>query len=180
MRMIRIAVIHRELLAAQGIASALGVHPHILPVGVADSARRAEAAAANADAVVLDDRLAGSGALAIRLRRLGTRIVLVGDDPATDESEGIRVHTSATIETLAAALAPQLVPTNASVLSEQQRRVLTLAARGLTARQIARELAISPKTVEQHKSRIFQKLGVPNQAAAVRVALTVGLEGSVA
>jgi DNA-binding CsgD family transcriptional regulator len=36
------------------------------------------------------------------------------------------------------------------------------------------------KTVEQHKSRIFEKLGVPNQAAAVRVAFASGLEGSVA
>ena len=59
----------------------------------------------------------------------------------------------------------------ATDLSEQQRRVLELVSRGMTAREVARGLGISPKTVEQHKGRIFRKLGVPNQAAAVRVAL---------
>jgi len=45
--------------------------------------------------------------------------------------------------------------------------VLNLVARGLSGKQIARQLGISPKTVEHHKTRAFAKLGVPNQAAAV-------------
>jgi DNA-binding NarL/FixJ family response regulator len=44
-------------------------------------------------------------------------------------------------------------------------------ARGLAAKQVARQLRISPKTVERHKTRIFTKLRVPNQAAAVRAAM---------
>ena len=40
-------------------------------------------------------------------------------------------------------------------------------AKGMAGKQIARALGISPKTVEQHKTRMFRKLDVPNQAAAV-------------
>jgi DNA-binding CsgD family transcriptional regulator len=45
-------------------------------------------------------------------------------------------------------------------------------------KQVARHLGISPKTVEQHKTRIFAKLGVPNQAAAVRMVVAAGLDRS--
>ena len=55
----------------------------------------------------------------------------------------------------------------AALLTPRQRQILSLVGRGMTARQIARQLGISPKTVEQHKAKIFAKLGVPNQAAAV-------------
>jgi DNA-binding CsgD family transcriptional regulator len=36
-------------------------------------------------------------------------------------------------------------------------------------------MGISPKTVENHKQRIFAKLGVQNQAHAVAVAMRSGL-----
>jgi DNA-binding CsgD family transcriptional regulator len=36
-------------------------------------------------------------------------------------------------------------------------------------------LNISPKTVENHKQRIFRKLGVQNQAHAISVAMRSGL-----
>jgi DNA-binding NarL/FixJ family response regulator len=45
--------------------------------------------------------------------------------------------------------------------------VLRLVGKGFSGRQVAKQLEISPKTVERHKTRIFKKLGVPNQAAAV-------------
>ncbi len=45
----------------------------------------------------------------------------------------------------------------------------------MAAKQVARYLHISPKTVEQHKTRIFSKLGVPNQAAAVSIVARDGL-----
>jgi DNA-binding CsgD family transcriptional regulator len=37
------------------------------------------------------------------------------------------------------------------------------------------QMGISPKTVENHKQRIFSKLGVQNQAHAVAVAVRQGL-----
>jgi DNA-binding CsgD family transcriptional regulator len=45
-------------------------------------------------------------------------------------------------------------------LSEAERRVAELAARGLTNREIARKLYITVSTVEQHLTRVYRKLGV--------------------
>ncbi|HVL90705.1 MAG TPA: helix-turn-helix transcriptional regulator [Actinomycetota bacterium] len=55
------------------------------------------------------------------------------------------------------------------LLTPRERQVLVMTADGLTAKEIAARLAISRKTVEQHRGRILLKLGVPNQAAAVRL-----------
>ena len=46
---------------------------------------------------------------------------------------------------------------------------------GSTTRGVAETMGISPKTVENHKQRIFSKLGVQNQAHAVAVAMRQGL-----
>jgi DNA-binding CsgD family transcriptional regulator len=40
---------------------------------------------------------------------------------------------------------------------------------------VAAALGISTRTVEQHKQRIFERLGVQNQAHAVAIALRAGL-----
>ncbi|MED7951332.1 helix-turn-helix transcriptional regulator [Streptomyces sp. BE303] len=45
-------------------------------------------------------------------------------------------------------------------LSEAERRVAELAARGLSNRDIARKLYITVSTVEQHLTRVYRKLGV--------------------
>jgi RNA polymerase sigma factor (sigma-70 family) len=56
-------------------------------------------------------------------------------------------------------------------LTAREREVLEYAARGLHAKEIAAKLAISPRTVEVHKTRIMEKLGVRNVAELVRFAL---------
>jgi len=56
-------------------------------------------------------------------------------------------------------------------LTSREREVLELAARGLHAKEIAASLGISPRTVEVHKARIMEKLGVRNIAELVRFAL---------
>jgi DNA-binding CsgD family transcriptional regulator len=50
--------------------------------------------------------------------------------------------------------------------------VLERAAQGLHAKEIAAKLGISPRTVEVHKTRIMEKLGVRNVAELVRFALS--------
>jgi DNA-binding NarL/FixJ family response regulator len=50
-------------------------------------------------------------------------------------------------------------------LTDQERRVAQLAAEGLLNREIAEALFISPKTVETHLSRTFDKLGVRSRRA---------------
>jgi ATP/maltotriose-dependent transcriptional regulator MalT len=49
-------------------------------------------------------------------------------------------------------------------LTAGERRVAELAARGLTNRQVAAALFISPKTVEANLTRIYRKLGIGSRA----------------
>jgi DNA-binding CsgD family transcriptional regulator len=49
-------------------------------------------------------------------------------------------------------------------LTAREREVGDLVSRGLTNREIARDLFLSEKTVESHLSRIFAKLGVSSRA----------------
>lgn len=73
-------------------------------------------------------------------------------------------------------MAPWVSPRPRS-LTPREREVLAMTADGLTAKEIASRLRISRKTVEQHRGRILVKLGVPNQAAAVRVMDGGGVRG---
>lgn len=58
-----------------------------------------------------------------------------------------------------------------STLTARERDVLEHAARGLHAKEIAVQLGISPRTVEVHKTRIMEKLGVRNIGELVRFAV---------
>jgi len=58
-----------------------------------------------------------------------------------------------------------------SRLTVREREVLEQAAQGLHAKEIAAALGISPRTVEVHKTRIMEKLGVRNVAELVRFAI---------
>jgi DNA-binding NarL/FixJ family response regulator len=56
-------------------------------------------------------------------------------------------------------------------LTERERQVLMLIAKGSTTRAIAKELGLSAKTVESHRSRIMQKLHVHRAAELIRYAI---------
>ena len=56
-------------------------------------------------------------------------------------------------------------------LTAREREVLEHAARGLHAKEIGAALGISARTVEVHKARIMDKLGVRNIGELVRFAL---------
>jgi DNA-binding NarL/FixJ family response regulator len=63
-------------------------------------------------------------------------------------------------------------------LTPREREVLEAMAGGRTASEVARALRISVKTVENHKIRIFEKLGVHSQAHAIMVGTMTGLIGT--
>lgn len=60
-------------------------------------------------------------------------------------------------------------------LSDREREVLDLIARGSSNPEIARRLYISEKTVRNHVSNIFTKLQVANRSAAIVRAREAGL-----
>jgi DNA-binding CsgD family transcriptional regulator len=60
-------------------------------------------------------------------------------------------------------------------LTAREREVLQLAAEGLSGPRIAAELGLSPATVKTHLTHIYDKLDVRDRAAAVAIALRVGL-----
>jgi DNA-binding NarL/FixJ family response regulator len=63
-------------------------------------------------------------------------------------------------------------------LTPRELDVLRLVGSGHTTREVSERLGISPKTVENHKQRMFAKLGVQNQAHAVAVAMRSGILSS--
>ncbi len=56
-------------------------------------------------------------------------------------------------------------------LTPQESRVLQLIAEGLTTKEIAYRLGISPRTVETHRAHLMEKLRARSIAALVRFAL---------
>jgi DNA-binding NarL/FixJ family response regulator len=63
----------------------------------------------------------------------------------------------------------------APALSPRERQVLDLLAHGHTNREIAARLALSVKTIETHRARLGDKLGLHKRADLVRLALDLGL-----
>ena len=70
---------------------------------------------------------------------------------------------------------PILPPSAFPDLSEREREILGLIARGKTNAEIAEALVVSPKTVSNHVSNIFSKLQVVDRAQAVLRAREAGL-----
>lgn len=58
-----------------------------------------------------------------------------------------------------------------AALSPREREVLDLLAAGNPNKHIARALGLSPRTVEVHRARLMERLGVGSLAEAVRLAV---------
>ncbi len=62
-----------------------------------------------------------------------------------------------------------------TLLSKREREVLDCLADGRSNKVIARELAISPRTVEIHRANMMGKLGANHSAQAIRMRLEAGM-----
>ncbi|WP_143145693.1 helix-turn-helix transcriptional regulator [Devosia enhydra] len=58
-------------------------------------------------------------------------------------------------------------PVPSSGLTPRQAQILTLVAAGRSSPDIARELGLSPRTVEAHRARLMRAAGVANSAALI-------------
>ena len=73
--------------------------------------------------------------------------------------------------TRAAVTPPQAFPE----LTDREREILTLLAQGYNNAEIAQRLVLSPKTVRNHLSNVFNKLQVADRAQAIIRAREAGL-----
>jgi len=60
-------------------------------------------------------------------------------------------------------------------LSRRERQVLDLVVAGMTSKEAARELSISPRTVETYRTKLLEKTGAHGTAELVRI----GIEAAV-
>jgi DNA-binding NarL/FixJ family response regulator len=61
-------------------------------------------------------------------------------------------------------------------LTERETEILRFVAKGLTAKQIAEQLSLSHRTVENHVQATFRKLQVANRVELARYAIEHGLD----
>lgn len=69
----------------------------------------------------------------------------------------------------------QIETSPAESLSGRQRAILPLLARGLSNKEVARSLGITPETVKSHLKSIYWKLGVSRRSEAVAHGMRLGL-----
>jgi DNA-binding NarL/FixJ family response regulator len=70
---------------------------------------------------------------------------------------------------------PLTTPTMSQSITGREREVLTRIALGNSNKAIARELGVSPKTVEKHRSNLMRKLQLHNAAAITMYAIRNGM-----
>jgi DNA-binding NarL/FixJ family response regulator len=72
---------------------------------------------------------------------------------------------------------PSASPASAPAITGREREVLVRIALGNSNKAIARELGVSPKTVEKHRSNLMRKLQLHNAAAITMYAIRNGMTG---
>jgi DNA-binding CsgD family transcriptional regulator len=69
------------------------------------------------------------------------------------------------LESCQGAASPGVSPQRGSTpLTDREREVATLAARGMTSRQIGENLFVSVRTVDNHLQQVYVKLGIKRRS----------------
>jgi len=143
-------------LSAQG-----NLPPTIVLTTFGDEALVLEALAAGAKGFLLKDVSLDGLVRAIRAVHAGeSAVVPVVDSPEARASKSLSADF------------PSLSPPDA--LTEREREVLRLMARGQSNREIAQALCVAEGTVKNHVSSVLSKLGVRDRTRAVLQALKAG------
>jgi RNA polymerase sigma factor (sigma-70 family) len=198
-RRIRLLIVDDHQLVRRGIAAVLGGYPHLEVIGEAESGRDAIALHARLapDVTLIDLRMPGiEGADAIgAIRRRDPRARLIalttydGEDDVESAMtagamgyllKGVRPEELvAAIEEVHAGrrhipseIAARLADRNAlEPLTVREQQILELLVRGRSNQDIAADLKITERTVKNHLTRLFAKLGVESRTQAALVAL---------
>lgn len=62
-----------------------------------------------------------------------------------------------------------------AALTDRELQILELVSQGLTVKQVASRIGLSPRTVETHIAKLYRKLAVKNRVQAVSKAAALGL-----
>ena len=188
--MTRIAVVDDHPVVREGLVAALDGKGGLEVAGVFSSAEEALAAGRRVDVILLDLELPGMNGLQAIGRLSENAAVLVLTAYGEEVEEAIRAGAKGyllkgasldeierAIATLAGGgsyvdprVASRLVAPTSQRLSDREREVLRLVARGQSNKQIATKLRISERTAKFHVTAILNKLGAENRAQAVAIA----------
>jgi DNA-binding NarL/FixJ family response regulator len=109
----------------------------------------------------------GAGASGYMLKTAGSRQLLAG-------VRSVFLGSTVVHGDLRSALgvgSPRAGSRSGDVLSRREAEILSLIARGLTNRAIARTVGIAPRTADQHAHNILVKVGARSRAEAIRYAI---------
>ena len=204
-RALRVLVADDQLLVRAGVAALLAQMPGFDCVGSAENGASCLQACAMLlpDILLLDLQMPDTDGLAVaqtlRTQSPGLRVVIltshasasharqalalgvagfVSKDFVADElAQALRSVAAGRpyISPEVALAAVQAPVATADPLTARQRDVLRALARGLGNKQIARELGVSVKTVEYHRTALIQRLDLHDVASLTRYAVAQGL-----
>jgi PAS domain S-box-containing protein len=157
--------------------------------------------------VVVDIRKAEAGDLRIprelKARRRGLPVIIIGDS-IRDPGLGVRAMKAGAADFLPGAYGPsdlltaiateladirevtapdreaELARASVAAMSLREREVLDGMLGGGTSKVIAKELGISPRTVEMHRAHVMERLGARTLSELVLLATAAGLRPSYA
>lgn len=203
LKAIRILVVDDHHVVRSGLAASLGLEDDISVVAEAGSAEEAIAQYRKhqPDMVLMDLRLPGANGIAatadLRREWPDARVLMFTTFDGEEDiyramqagARGYLLKSAAREELLTAIRAVaagerHLSPTLAQRLagrvaapdvSDREREVLQLIARGKANKEIAAALGISEETVKRHASNLFVKMGVADRAQATSEGIRRGL-----
>ena len=114
--------------------------------------------------------LTGHGTVEMCRRAFKAGAVEFLEKPADDEQllEALHNAVRAHVRSRERVVADREARGRVALLSEREREVLSLVVAGLTNKEIARALALSPRTVESHRANLSSKLQVESLAQLIR------------
>lgn len=141
--------------------------------GVADSLREAATDLDSCDLIVLNSVSFTETDRSIITRHTGKQVILARRMVAG----AIRLLLDPGMRAVAPAAAAEVAPPRNDVddrigkLTPRERQVMSLVTEGLSNKAIARQLDISPRTVEIHRAKVMEKMEASSVGALIRLVL---------